>query len=65
MSECNVHIKLNKCEFLKTKTVYLGSEYGAEGIKPVKSFVEAILKAPVPTNVAGLVMVRHGCHKII
>ncbi len=34
LSECNVHLKLSKCEFLKTKTVYLGSEYTAEGIKP-------------------------------
>ena len=32
LSESNVHIKLPKCDFLKSSTVYLGFEYCGDGV---------------------------------
>ena len=52
LSENNVHIKLPKCDFLKSSTVYIGFEYCGDGVRPVESAVEAIKKAPVPTNLS-------------
>ncbi|XP_064643572.1 uncharacterized protein K02A2.6-like [Lineus longissimus] len=43
LSENNVHLKLPKCKFLETKTVYLGLEYSGEGLRPVESSVERLL----------------------
>lgn len=49
-------IKLNpeKCEFLKSSVEYLGHRIDKHGLHPVESKVEAIVKAPDPTNVEEL-----------
>ncbi len=44
-----------KSQFYKDKVVYLGHEVSAEGIRPVKSKVEDMLKAPQPMNLDSLV----------
>lgn len=48
------HLKKEKCEFLQSSIEYLGHIICEEGIKPVPSKVEAILKAPTPENVQQL-----------
>ena len=47
-------LKKEKCEFLQSSIKYLGHIICEEGIKPVPSKVEAILKAPTPENVQQL-----------
>ncbi|XP_064468503.1 uncharacterized protein K02A2.6-like [Ornithodoros turicata] len=39
-----------KCEFLKTELQYLGHVINAEGLKPSQEKVEAVLRAPAPTD---------------
>jgi hypothetical protein len=46
-----IKLKLNKCEFLKTETKYLGYIIGTEGIKPDPEKVSAITNLPRPVNV--------------
>lgn len=50
----NIHLKRSKCEFLKPEVVYLGLRINAEGLHPVDEKVDAVKKAPVPSNVSEL-----------
>ena len=50
----NVHLKLEKCQFLKPRVVYLGFEFDATGIRPVESKIDAVRNAPTPKNVSEL-----------
>ncbi|XP_064469988.1 uncharacterized protein K02A2.6-like [Ornithodoros turicata] len=50
LMERGVRIKRGKCEFLKTELQYLGHVINAEGVKPSKEKVEAVLRAPAPTD---------------
>ena len=50
----NVHLKLSKCEFLKTEVVYLGLRISAAGLQPVEEKVKAVKEAPVPRDVSEL-----------
>ena len=47
-------LKLEKCELLLTCIEYLGHIITSDGIKPVPSKVEAIVKVPKPVNVQEL-----------
>ena len=47
-------LKLEKCEFLLKSIEYLGHVVSKDGIHPVPSKVEAIVKAPTPANVQQL-----------
>ena len=47
-------LKLEKCEFLLKSIEYLGHVITKDGIEPVPSKVEAIVKAPPPVNVQQL-----------
>ena len=47
-------LKLEKCEFLLKSIEYLGHVVSKEGIQPVPTKVEAIVKAPIPANVQQL-----------
>ena len=47
-------LKLEKCEFLLTCIEYLGHLISSDGIQPIPSKVEAIMKAPVPVNIQQL-----------
>ena len=44
-----------KSEFLKDKVIYLGYEVSKEGVKPCRSKVETLMKAPYPTKLSELV----------
>ena len=46
---------LEKCKFYQDKVVYLGHEVSAEGIRPVRSKVEDMLKAPAPKDLDSLI----------
>ena len=48
------NVNLGKCEFVTTKTVYLGLEYSGNGLRPVESSVQAVKQAPIPKNVSQL-----------
>ena len=47
-------LKLEKCEFLLKSIEYLGHIVSKDGIQPVPTKVEAIVKAPIPVNVQQL-----------
>ena len=51
LSEHGFRLKLEKCEFLLARIEYLGHIVSKDGIQPMPSKVEAIVKAPTPTNV--------------
>ncbi|CAB3983486.1 Hypothetical predicted protein [Paramuricea clavata] len=44
----------SKCEFLKPEVVYLGLKINEKGLHPVEEKVDAVRKAPVPSNVSEL-----------
>ena len=49
--ENNLYVKLEKCEFDKSETTFLGYVISKDGLKMDKEKVKAILDWPVPTNV--------------
>ncbi|CAG5134263.1 unnamed protein product [Candidula unifasciata] len=51
LREHDVKLKLNKCNFLKTETKYLGFVINRQGIQPDQEKVKAIQELPHPTNV--------------
>lgn len=46
--EYNLKVQLDKCEFLKTETEFLGHIITREGIRPNSKKIDAILKIPLP-----------------
>lgn len=51
LREHNLTLNLGKCSFLMTSLDYLGSDISAEGVKPGRKKIEAVLAMPNPTNV--------------
>jgi len=49
--ENNLYVKLEKCEFDKSETTFLGYVISKNGLKMDKEKVKAILDWPAPTNV--------------
>ncbi|CAB4030743.1 Transposon Tf2-9 poly, partial [Paramuricea clavata] len=47
-------LKQPKCEFLRPEVVYLGLKIYEKGLHPVEEKVDAVRKAPVPSNVSEL-----------
>ena len=47
-------LKKGKCQFLANSVEYLGHQIDSEGVKAMPSKIEAIVKAPEPTNVQEL-----------
>ena len=45
----NLHLKLLKCEFLKSEVVYLGLKISADGLQPVEEKINALKKGSTPT----------------
>ena len=45
----------DKSEFLQDKVIYLGYEISKEGVRPCRSKVETLAKAPYPKNVGELI----------
>ena len=58
MSEYNLELRIDKCEFLMTKVSYLGYEVCDEGIRPAESNIKSVLNYPVPRNV-------HDVHRFV
>ena len=42
--------RIDKCRFVVESVVYLGYEISRAGVKPLRSKVETITKAPYPQN---------------
>ena len=54
LMKAGLRIKREKCIFMTDSVTYLGYKIDAEGIHPTSEKVEAIEKAPSPTNVSQL-----------
>ena len=54
LNQAGIKLKMEKCEFGKSKVEYLGHVVSAEGISPSRSKMEAIQNAPDPSNVTEL-----------
>lgn len=50
LREANLKIQLNKCQFMKKETAFLGHVVTPDGIKTNPKKVEAIDKIPLPSN---------------
>ena len=46
--------KQKKCQFLLLRVEYLGHQISSDGIQPLQTKVEAIVKAPIPGNIQKL-----------
>ena len=51
LRQFNLKLKLSKCDFLKTKTTYLGYLITSDGVRPDPSKLEPIEKYPIPRSV--------------
>ena len=54
MKEAGLKLRQDKCSFMSPSVTYLGYKIDAEGLDPLPEKVEAIVKAPSPTNVTQL-----------
>ena len=54
LEQYGVHVKLSKCEFLKSEVQYLGHPVDNEGLHPTEEKVQAIRNAPPPTDLSTL-----------
>lgn len=50
LKEHNVKIRVEKCKFLQESVKYLGHVLSKNGISPTNEKIEAIVKAPAPTD---------------
>ena len=54
LSEAGLTVNLSKCRFLQPEVTYCGHRISKEGVRPLLGNVEAVRKAPAPTNVSAL-----------
>ena len=54
LQEANIQLNLKKCQFDLPKIDFLGYVVSGNGISPSPEKIEAILQAPIPTNLAEL-----------
>ena len=54
LSKYNIRLKLKKCAFMQDRVEYFGHAIDASGVHMTRDKIEAILKAPRPTNVSEL-----------
>ena len=50
LKELGIRLRKDKCAFLSHSVDFLGHRIDAEGIHPLPSKVEAMVKAPAPSN---------------
>lgn len=50
LSDFNLKIQLDKCEFLKRETEFLGHIISSDGVKPNPDKIEKIIQWPMPKN---------------
>ena len=66
LCDAGLTVKLSKCAFMQDSVVYCGYLISSSGVHPMASNVEAVAKAPVPTNLTelraflGMVNYYHG-----
>ena len=46
LEKCGFKCRLDKCGFLKDSVIYLGYEVSRSGVRPCRSKVETLAKAP-------------------
>ncbi len=51
LKEHGIRMKLAKCAFMKLSAEYLGHKVSADGLQPLQSKTDAIVRAPEPQNV--------------
>ena len=54
LQEAGVRLKESKCAFMMSTVEYLGHKITKDGLQPSESKVEAVIKAPTPSNVTEL-----------
>ena len=54
LSNAGIHLKREKCSFFADQVEYLGHLIDKEGLHPTDAKVEAVQKAPAPSNVSEL-----------
>ena len=54
LSDAGVRLKREKCTFMAPEVTYLGFKIDSHGLHPMQDKLEAIIKAPAPTNVSEL-----------
>jgi hypothetical protein len=54
LEEAGMHMKERKCAFMLPAVEYLGHHISAEGLRPTKEKVGAIMEAPAPQDVTQL-----------
>ena len=54
LKEHDIRAKLAKCAFMKSSVEYLGHKVSAEGLQPLESKTDAIVRAPEPQNLQQL-----------
>ena len=54
MDDAGVKLKLKKCVFQAPEVTYLGHKINAEGLHPSEDKVQAVIKAPTPSNITEL-----------
>ena len=54
LSNAGIHLKREKCSFFADQVEYLGHLIDKEGLHPTDAKVEAVQKAPAPSNVSKL-----------
>ena len=55
LEKCGFKCRVDKCKFLEDKVIYLGYEISREGVRPCRSKIETLTKAPYPTCLGELV----------
>ena len=54
LEDVGARLKKGKCEFMLESVKYLGHRISAEGLQPTDDKIEALRKAPIPSNVSQL-----------
>ena len=54
LEDVGARLKKGKCEFMLESVKYLGHRISAEGLQPTDDKIEALRKAPIPSNVTRL-----------
>ena len=54
LARSGVTLRISKCSFMKEEVTYCGYVINKQGAKPMPGNVEAVVKAPAPTNLTEL-----------
>ena len=54
LDEHGIELSLAKCHFFQTSVKFLGFQVSTDGLRPLQSLIDPIMKAPIPTNLTAL-----------